>query len=108
MKAQSVRTHLKQALAEVEQASQHAPGPIVAQQLEGIAEILNLSEEPPLSPEAMAVPERGALDTIQRRLGEILDETDDETVVKHLERAKREILLVIVTLDDQWNEQHEQ
>lgn len=108
MKAKSVRTHLKKALAEVEQASQNAAGPGVEQQLAGIAEVLNVSEEPSLSPEAMIYPERGALDTIQRRIGEIVDETDDDAVVEHLERAKREILLVIVTLDEQWKNQHQQ
>lgn len=106
MKAKSVRKHLKHALDEVEQARGADIAPDIEDQLAGIAEILRMSEDPPMSPEARVYPERGALDMIQRRLTEIIAQTDDDAVVEDLQRAKREILLVIVTLDDQWKKQH--
>lgn len=107
MKAHNVRNHLRQALEEIEHASQATAGSDVERQLAGITEVLIVSEEPSTTPEAVIYPERGVLDTIQQRLTTIIAETDDEAVVDHLERARRELLIVIMTLDDQWKRQHE-
>lgn len=105
MKSQNVRTNLRQAYEEVDSVCQAHPD--VRGQLGGIAEQLRYAVEGGAAePEAVVELERGALDTIQRRISDVMDEIDDREVVESLGRAREGILLAIVTLEDQWKKQH--
>lgn len=108
MKSGNIRTHLKQASEEVEHVCGTAAVSDVEDQLTGIAEQLRYVAEGDVDdPEALAIPERGALDTIQSRITEVIDRTENEEVAACLSRARQQLLLVIMTLDDQWKRQHQ-
>lgn len=105
MKSGNVRESLRRAHAALERVRDEHPS--VAAPLAGIAEQLEYAVEGgAVEPEAVVAVERGALDTIQRRLDEVIVESDQEAVAARLQEAREEILLAIVTLEDEWKGQH--
>lgn len=106
MKSQNVRKNLRQAYEAVDRVcSDH---PEMSRKLAGIREQLEYAVDGgAIEPEAVVALERGALDTIQRRLDESIAETAHEQAAAELREAREKILLVIVTLEDEWKKQHE-
>ena len=105
MKSQNLRKTLRAAYEEVDRVC--AEHPDVERQLGGICEQLRYAVEGgSTEPEAVVALERGALDTIQRRIADVVDGIDDPAVVEPLRRAREQILLAVVTLEDQWKKQH--
>lgn len=106
MKSGNVRESLRRAHAALERVRNEHPS--VADQLAGIAEQLEYAVEGgPAEPEAVVALERGALDTIQRRLDEVIAKSDHEAIATQLQDAREAILLAIVTLEDEWKGQHD-
>jgi hypothetical protein len=107
MKPHNVRKHLKQAANDVKQVRDHDAVSGDRDLLVGIAKQLDyFVEGDTKDPEATVYPERGALDSIQARLGTVIDRTDDDTCADHLGRARRQLMMVIMTLEDRWQNQH--
>lgn len=105
MKSTSVRKTLQDAYEEVDGVCEAYPD--VERKLGGICEQLRYAVEGgPAEPEAVVALERGALDTIQRRIGEVMDEVEERDAAESLGRARERILLAVVTLEDQWKKQH--
>lgn len=105
MKSQNVRKNLREAYEELDGVCERDPD--LEGQLGGIREQLRYAVEGGAAePEAVVALERGALDTIQRRIGEVLEERGDPEVVEALGRARERLLLAIVTLEEQWKGQH--
>lgn len=104
MKSRNVRATLRAAVEEVDAACEADPD--VRRQLTGIVEQLRFAADgSSTEPEALVSLERGALDTIQRRVGEVMAEADGEPAAA-LGRAREHLLLAIVTQEEQWQGQH--
>ena len=108
MRARSVRAHLQRAAGELERACETITEPSAERHLATVGEQLRYhAEETPRDPEAPVHPERGALDSMQRRISEAVEEVGDEAAIEHLRNAREELLLVVATLEEQWQKQHE-
>ena len=108
MRARSVRAHLKRASEEMERACETIPEASAERHLSTVAEQLRYhADETPRDPEAPVHPERGALDSMQRRLTEAMGGIEDEAALDHLRNAREELLLVVATLEEGWQKQHE-
>jgi hypothetical protein len=105
VKTPSVRETLREAYEEVDRICEAHPE--VERRLGGVCEQLRYAVEGGTAePEAVVAVERGALDTIQRRIAEVVDELEGQDAVEPLGRARERILLAVVTLEDQWKKQH--
>lgn len=58
-------------------------------------------------PEAHAYPQPGALDSVQSRITDVIEEIDDESAAEHLRNARSHLLEVILSLDDRLHEGRE-
>lgn len=104
MAVESVRKHFRQASEEIESACESTTGADTEEYLTGIVSMLDYYVEGDIAdPEAHAYPQPGALDTIQRRLTEIIDESDDATA-EYLKNARTHLLAAIMMLDRRLNE----
>lgn len=104
MRVDNVRKHLRQASEEVTSACEEPAPAEVEEYLAGIATQLNYYVEGDTTdPEAHIYPPPGALDTIQHRLTEVIEETDGPAA-DHLQNARHKLLQVIMALDDRMNE----
>lgn len=107
MRSHYIRKHLQQAAQDVERVSDNDAVSDDRALLAGLAEQLNyFAEGDTADPEATVQPDRGVLDSIQHRLSTVIDRTDDEPCVDRLRNAREQLLLVIMTLEDQWQNQH--
>lgn len=104
MKVDNVRKHLRQASEEVASARKEPAAADVEEYLAGIVTQLDYYVDGDTTdPEAHVYPPPGALDTIQHRLTDIIDETDDPAA-GNLENARNQLLQVIMALDERMNE----
>lgn len=104
MAVKSVRSQLRQAAEDIDEARETTTVAATEEYLSGIEELLDYYVEGDASdPEAHVYPPPGALDTIQHRLTEVMDDTDDATA-EHLQNARSHLLEVIMTLDKRLKE----
>lgn len=104
MSVKSIRTELRRAAEEIDAACEKTTAADTEEYLTGIVRLLDYYVDvDDIDPEAHAYPPPGALDTIQSRISEVIEETDDP-VTEHLQNARSRILEVIMTLDRRLNE----
>lgn len=104
MTVTSVRGHLLTAAEELDAACEELTDADCEEYLTGIEQMLHhYAEGNVTDPEARAYPPPGALDTIQHRLTEVLEELDDPAAA-HLRSARAQLIEVILTLDERLNE----
>lgn len=104
MVQQPIYSHLRQASEAIE-AARGNPLPADAEAyLDGAVELLtHHSDGGATGSEAMMYPTPAALDTVQGRLSEIIEETDDPAA-GNIREARDQILQAILLLDEQQHE----
>jgi hypothetical protein len=104
MTVTSVRSHLRTAAEEVDLAREELTATDAEEYLTGIVRLLDhYADGNVTDPEAKAYPPPGALDTIQRRLTEVIETTDDPAAA-HLRNARAQLIEVILALDERLHE----
>lgn len=104
MGEKSVRKQLQQVSEEINSACEETITADAEEYLAGIVRLLDYYVEGDVTdPEAHAYPPPGALDTIQYRLTEVIEEIDDPAA-RHLQNARTQLLEVIMVLDERLNE----
>lgn len=97
----SIYSHLRQAAEAVEAASVDSLSTAAAGYLEGVEELLiHHPDGAATGAEALMYPTASALDTVQDRLAEIIDDAEGPAV-EHLETARAHIIQAILLLDEQ-------
>lgn len=100
MGATNVRERLRRACDAIDEASGTPATAEFERWLAGIrTQLRYFVDGDTTDPEARVYPSPGALETIQDRLDEVIDRTDDETVAEHLDDARRQIQQVRQMLD---------
>lgn len=104
MAVESVHEQLSRASAEIEAACEASTAADSEAYLTGIVRLLDYYVAGDFDdPEAHAYPQPGALDTIQYRLAEVVEELDDPAA-EHLQNARSQLLELIVALDGRLTE----
>lgn len=104
MGVKSVRKQLRRASEEIDCACDETAEAGAEEYLTGIVQLLDYHVEGDVTdPEAHAYPPPGALDTVQYRLTEVIDETDDPAA-EHLQNARAQLQEVIRSLDGRLSE----
>lgn len=104
MGVKSVRKQLGRASDEIDSACEETTAAEAEEYLTGIVQLLDhYADGTVTDPEAKAFPPPGALDTIQHRLTEVMEETDDPAA-EHLRNARGQLIEVILVLDERLNE----
>lgn len=100
MGATNVRERLRRACEAIDEARE-APGATEAEEWLGRVrtQLRHFVDGDTDDPEAHVYPSPGALETMQARLEEVIDRTDDEAVADHLDDARAYIRQVREMLD---------
>lgn len=104
MHAKNFRQPLRQAVAEIDSALDEQVEEETERQLAGIAmQFEYYLEGDTTDPEALIYPPPGALETIQGRLTDVIEHTNDPAA-DHLRKANSHLRVVISALRDRMNE----
>jgi hypothetical protein len=104
MSLDSVREQLRRASEEIDSACEETTAADAEEYLTGIVRLLDYYADGDVTdPEAHIYPPPGALDTIQSRITDVIEETDDPAA-EHLRNARTQLLEVILALHDRLNE----
>lgn len=104
MSQTSIYAHMRRAADAIEEAREEPLAPEADSYLDGAMRLLAHHPDGGASDsEAMMFPTPGALDTVQARLSEIIEEADDDAAAQ-LRQARAQILQVILLLDEQQSE----
>lgn len=96
-----INSHLRQAAEAVEAAPVESMSADAEGYLDGVVELLSHHPDGGATEsEAMMYPSAGALDTVQGRLSEIIEESD-EPAAAELRQARARIIQAIILLDEQ-------
>lgn len=100
----SIYSHLKQAAEAVKAAREESMSAETAGYLDGVEKLLtHHSDGAATGAEAMIYPTPGALDTVQSRLSDIIQETEGSTA-DNLQEAQTQIRRTILLLDERQSE----
>lgn len=104
MKESSIYSHLRQAAEEIQAAQSESMSTQAEGYLDGAEQLLiHHQDGTATSPEAMMYPTASALDTVQSRLSDIIDESEGPAA-EHLRTARAHIIQAIIMLDEQESE----
>lgn len=104
MKVNTVRTPLRRAAEEIDEAREKLLGDEHDAYLDGAArQLAYYVDGDTTEPEARVRPPPGALDSIQKELTDAIQETDGPAT-EHLRNARQHLLMAIMTLDKQQNQ----
>lgn len=104
MSRRTIQTHLQEAAKAVETAPTESLPSEMEGYLDGAVELLtHHTDGGATESESLIQPTPGALDTVQHRLSEIIQEVDGPAA-EHLQAARGEIIQAILMLDEQQEE----